>query len=173
MSAELQPQTNRGSSRGFTLLEVLLVLGLISMLAAVLIGGSASLLKGTARDDPEDAMLALLQTVRREAVEKNQVLEFKSAPDSGAEGADTYTWGEGRSETLPSQENVKVKLIAPEVVAAILIGGQAEEKALAKVHFFPDGTCDRVRLEVNRNGERRIIPIDPLTCAPLPSENAK
>jgi len=29
---------------GFTLLETLLVLGLISMLAAVLIGGSASLL---------------------------------------------------------------------------------------------------------------------------------
>ncbi|MEI6597784.1 MAG: prepilin-type N-terminal cleavage/methylation domain-containing protein, partial [bacterium] len=79
MSAELQPQTNRGPSRGFTLLEVLLVLGLISMLAAVLIGGSASLLKGTARDDPEDAMIALLQTVRREAVEKNLVLEFKSA----------------------------------------------------------------------------------------------
>jgi hypothetical protein len=143
------------------------------MLAAVLIGGSASLLKGTARDDPEDAMLALLQTVRREAVEKNQVLEFRSAADSGAEGADAYTWGEGRSETLPSQENVKVKLVAPEVVAAILIGGQAEEKAVAKVRFFPDGTCDRVRLEVNRNGERRIVPIDPLTCAPLPGETAK
>jgi len=173
VSAELQPQTNRGHSRGFTLLEVLLVLGLISMLAAVLIGGSASLLKGTARDDPEDAMLALLQTVRREAVEKNQVLEFRSAADSGAEGADAYTWGEGRSETLPSQENVKVKLVAPEVVAAILIGGQAEEKAVAKVRFFPDGTCDRVRLEVNRNGERRIVPIDPLTCAPLPGETAK
>ena len=74
---------------------------------------------------------------------------------------------------MPIQENVKVKLIAPEVVAAILIGGQAEEKTLAKVRFFPDGTCDRVRLEVNRNGERRIIAIDPLTCAPLPSENAK
>ena len=93
MSAELQPQTDRGLSRGFTLLEVLLVLGLISMLAAVLIGGSASLLKGTARDDPEDAMLALLQTVRREAVEKNQVLELKSATDSDTEGAETYMWG--------------------------------------------------------------------------------
>ncbi len=173
MSAALQLQTKRDSSRGFTLLEVLLVLGLISMLAAVLIGGSASLLKGTARDDPEDAVLALLQTVRREAVERNQVLTLKSPIDSDSEGAEIYTWGEGRSETLPNQENVKVKLVAPEVVAAILIGGQAEEKALAKVRFYPDGTCDRVRLEVNRNGERRIVPIDPLTCAPLPSENAK
>lgn len=172
MSAESQPQTNRELSRGFTLLEVLLVLGLISMLAAVLIGGSASLLKGTARDDPEDAMLALLQTVRREAVEKNQVLTLKSV-DNTLEDIATYTWGENHSETLPANENVKVKLVAPEVVAAILIGGQAEEKALSKVRFFPDGTCDRVRLEVSRSGERRIIPIDPLTCAPLPSENAK
>lgn len=173
MSADLQPKANRDTSRGFTLLEVLLVLGLISMLAAVLIGGSASLLKGTARDDPEDAMLALLQTVRREAVEKNLVLELKSATSGNSDDAATYSWGESRSETLPNQEKVKVKLIAPEVVAAILIGGQAEEKALSKVRFFPDGTCDRVRLEVSRNGERRITPIDPLTCAPLPSENAK
>jgi prepilin-type N-terminal cleavage/methylation domain-containing protein len=172
VSAESQPQTNRELSRGFTLLEVLLVLGLISMLAAVLIGGSASLLKGTARDDPEDAMLALLQTVRREAVEKNQALTLKSV-DNALEDIATYTWGENRSETLPTNENVKVKLVAPEVAAAILIGGQAEEKALSKVRFFPDGTCDRVRLEVSRSGERRIIPIDPLTCAPLPSENAK
>ena len=56
------PQHRSGSParRGFTLLETLLVLGLMSMLAAVLIGGSAQLLKGTARSDPEDALLALL-----------------------------------------------------------------------------------------------------------------
>lgn len=173
MSAESQPQTRRGSSRGFTLLEVLLVLGLISMLAAVLIGGSASLLKGTARDDPEDALLALLQTVRREAVQKNRVLELKADATDDDEAPEVYSWGTGRTESLPLQTDVKVKILAPEVVAAILIGGQAEEKTVSKVRFFPDGTCDRIRLEVQRSGARRIIPIDPLTCAPLPSENAK
>ena len=58
--------------RGFTLLETLLVLGLISMLAAVLVGGSAQLLKGTARSDPEDALMAMLQTLRRQAAEQDR-----------------------------------------------------------------------------------------------------
>ena len=62
--------------RGFTLLETLLVLGLLSMLAAVLVGGSAQLLKGTARSDPEDALLALLQTLRRRSVEQGRIIEL-------------------------------------------------------------------------------------------------
>ena len=53
MKEPLQHPTDSKVRRGFTLLETLLVLGLLSMLAAVLIGGSASLLNGTARSDPE------------------------------------------------------------------------------------------------------------------------
>jgi len=73
---DAQHRSGQPERRGFTLLETLLVLGLISMLAAVLVGGSAQLLKGTARSDPEDALMALLQTLRRQSVERGQILEL-------------------------------------------------------------------------------------------------
>jgi len=168
-----QSRAGRLARSGFTLLETLLVLGLISMLAAVLIGGSASLLKGTARDDPESALMALLQTVRRQAVEQSKVIELR--PEIEADGEDTvlsYTWHDQR-ETLPIAGDTRVKIIAPEVQEAILLGGQMEERALTRIRFYPDGTCDRMRVEIIRNQARRVVPIDPLTCAPLPPENAK
>jgi prepilin-type N-terminal cleavage/methylation domain-containing protein len=167
-----RPDQSR-ARHGFTLLETLLVLGLISMLAAVLIGGSASLLKGTARDDPESALMALLQTVRRQAVEQSKVIDLR--PDIEPDGEETvlsYSWDD-KKETLPLAGDVKVKIIAPEVKEAVLLGGQVEERALMRIRFYPDGTCDRMRIEIQRAQARRVIPIDPLTCAPLPAEDAK
>jgi len=177
----LAPQHRSGNParRGFTLLETLLVLGLMSMLAAVMVGGSAQLLKGTARSDPEDALMALLQTIRRQAVEKGKVLEL-APTDEADEDAPDFRWGEEdgdaslrTEEKLPKMEGVKVKVLAPESTGAILLGGVASEKALARMRFYPDGTCDRVRLDVTRNDNRKLIPIDPLTCAPLPAVDAK
>lgn len=176
------PQHRAGppARRGFTLLETLLVLGLMSMLAAVMVGGSAQLLKGTARSDPEDALLALLQTIRRQAVEKGKVLELAPRDNPDEDGPD-FEWGEENAdddhprteEKLPKVEGVKVKVLAPESTGAILLGGVASEKALARMRFYPDGTCDRVRLDISRNENRTIVPIDPLTCAPLPAADAK
>lgn len=176
------PQHRSGSParRGFTLLETLLVLGLMSMLAAVLIGGSAQLLKGTARSDPEDAVMALLQTIRRQAVEKRLTLEL-TPTDNADEDAPDFLWGEENvdedhprtEERLPKLEGVKVKILAPETTGAILLGGVASEKPIARMRFYPDGTCDRVRLDVTRNENRTVIPIDPMTCAPLPAVDAK
>ena len=173
MKESLQSPTGMPARSGFTLLETLLVIGLMSMLAAVLIGGSASLLKGTARSDPEDALLALMQKLRREAVEQAQTIELIPVRKTeGEEGAD-FTWGEDHEETLPVQAGVSVKIIGPEVGGAILLGGLETESPVARLRFYPDGTCDRVRLEIVRNENRRITPIDPLTCAPLPAVDAK
>ncbi len=140
------------------------------MLAAVLIGGSASLLKGTSREDPEDALLALLQTVRREAVAQGTTLILKSVPDEENPDVTYYTWGENKIEKMPILAGVKVKIVGPAVNAAIILGGEMEELPLAQIKFYLDGTCDRFRLEINRNEARRVLPIDHLTCAPLPAE---
>ena len=180
MSLASQHQSSPLARRGFTLLETLLVLGLMSMLAAVMIGGSAQLLKGTSRSDPEDALTALLQTIRRQAVEKGKVLELAPTDNADEDGPDLI-WGEENAdedhprteEKLPKVEGVKVKILAPESTGAILLGGVASEKALARMRFYPDGTCDRVRLDVTRNENRTVIPIDPLTCAPLPPVTPK
>jgi len=143
------------------------------MLAAVLIGGSASLLKGTSREDPEDALLALLQTVRREAVAQGTTLILKTVSDEEDPEVTNYTWGENKMERMPILSGVKVKIVGPAVNAAIILGGEMEELPLAQIKFYSDGTCDRFRLEISRNAGRRVLPIDPLTCAPLPAEKTK
>lgn len=166
--------------RGFTLLETLLVLGLLSMLAAVLVGGSAQLLKGTARSDPEDALLALLQTLRRRSVEQGRIIELTPVTTGDADDPD-FRWspedaGEdvvAHEERLPKAGGVTVKILPPETVGAILLGGVAAEAPLARMRFYPDGTCDRVRLDITRGDNRRVTPIDPLTCAPLPAADAR
>ena len=143
------------------------------MLAAVLIGGSTSLLKGTSREDPEDALLALLQTVRREAVAQGTIITLKTIADEDDPDVINYTWGEDKIEKMPTLTGVKVKIVGPAINAAILLGGEMEESSLSQIKFYPDGTCDRFRLEITRNESRHILPIDHLTCAPLPAENAK
>ena len=180
MKPDAQHRSGQPERRGFTLLETLLVLGLISMLAAVLVGGSAQLLKGTARSDPEDALMAMLQTLRRQSVERGQILELFPVESSDEDDPD-FTWGFENApedtvpheEKLPKVEGVTVKILAPETIGAILLGGVASEAALARMRFYPDGTCDRVRLDIRRNEDRRVVPIDPLTCAPLPAIDAK
>ena len=180
MSQGASHRAGRPGRRGFTLLETLLVLGLLSMLAAVLVGGSAQLLKGTERSDPEDALLALLQTLRRQAVEQGKVIELQPVAGGGPDDPD-FRWKPetadedepGREERLPQVNGVAVKILAPESTGAILLGGVAAETPLARMRFFPDGTCDRVRLDITRGDTRRLTPIDPLTCAPLPAVDTK
>ncbi|MFM8549276.1 MAG: type II secretion system protein J [Verrucomicrobiota bacterium] len=180
MSPAAQHPSGVPARPGFTLLETLLAIGLMSMIAAVLIGGSTTLLKGTVRSDPEDAAKALLQAVRRRAVQQSRTFELLPV-EGGDEDAPDFRWGpEGAGEDeplaeekLPRAEGVKVKILAPETTGAILLGGVASETPLARMRFYPDGTCDRVRLEVTREEGRRLVPIDPLTCAPLPAVDAR
>ena len=152
---------------GFTLVEVLLVLALMALLSGVLIVGGANLLDG-GKDDPEAALLAVLQKVRREAVERDVVIELRIEGDG-----ETFIWGDRPEQavTLPVSENVRARLLAPTSLGAVLIGGEAEERPLPRLRIYPDGTCDIARLEVRRNGARRLHDIDPMTCAPLPGED--
>jgi hypothetical protein len=137
----------------------------MALLSGVLIVGSSSLIGTGAKDDPEEALLAVLQKVRREAVERNQPIEVQIY-----ESGTVLTWGEnaGQTFTLPISETIQAKLLAAESLGAVLIGGQAEEKVLGYFKVYPDGTCDLFRLDVRRKGARRVFAIDPMTCAPLP-----
>ncbi len=151
------------SRRGFTLLEILLVLMLLALLGAVMVGGAVSLLKVAEDQDPEAAVLTLLQKARAEAVETGQIIEVVPLPEDAG-----FLWGADGVETLPKRPGLSVRLIQPEFTSAFLIGGQLEEKAIERVRFFPDGTCDPLRVQVRRGDTRRVYAIDPWTAAPLP-----
>jgi prepilin-type N-terminal cleavage/methylation domain-containing protein len=153
---------------GFTLLEILLVLTLVALLGSVLIGGAVSLLKANNEQDPESALLSLLQKVRAGAVESNTIITLQQLPEGGG-----FLWGESGVETLPMREGgPRALLLRPEFAGASLIAGQLEERLLESMRFYPDGSSDAARVEVRRGDTRRVFAIDPWTAAPLPESPA-
>lgn len=149
--------------RGFTLLEILLVLALLALLGSVMVGGAVSLLKANEAKDPETALLKMLQTVRGESVSSGAIIELRQLPENAG-----FLWGASGAEVLPVNAETKVRLVAPQVGRASLIGGQLEEEPVPRVRFYPDGSCDPVRVQVRRGEVRRTYAIDPWTAAPLP-----
>ena len=150
--------------RGFTLLEILLVLLLLGLMGSVLVGGAASLLSSAREQDPEAALLAFMQERRGEAVETDRVIEVEQLPEDQG-----FMWGAEEIFALPAgTTGTRVRLIRAEAGGASLIGGQLEETPLEKLRFYPDGSCDPVRIEIRRGDSRRVLVIDPWTAAPLP-----
>jgi hypothetical protein len=146
------------------MIEIILVLMLIALIGSVLVGGATSMLNDSKEQDPETALLSLLQKIRGEAVETGQMIELVQLPEDKG-----FLWGSEGVETLPLRPGgPRVKLLKPEFGRASLIGGQMEEYPLERLRFYPDGSCDPARVQV-RNGEtRRVFSIDPWTAAPLP-----
>ena len=67
---------------------------------------------------------------------------------------------------------MEIDFLRPEPASAVLIGGrQVETSPLPAMRFFPDGTCDPVRLQLRTaDGSPRLMTIDPWTCAPALKE---
>ena len=150
--------------RGFTLLEIIAVLALIGLIAAMLLKGASSMLNDSENRDPESLLLGVLQKVRGEAVESGQIIELVQLPEDKG-----FLWGaEGVAELPLVKGGPVARLLQPEFGRASLIGGQMQEALLERMRFYPDGSCDPARMEVRRGDARRVFSIDPWTAAPLP-----
>ena len=150
--------------QGFTLVEVLLVLALLALVGAVLIPAANSLFPKPGGGSIEDTVAEALQQVRREAVVSGheQTLKFD-------EKQALLVWGTGQSNALvPPGQKVMVDFVRVAGGSSVLIGGQlVETSTIPVVRFYPDGTCDPVRVQLRvGNGERHVLTIDPWTCAP-------
>jgi hypothetical protein len=110
----------------------------------------------------------MLQTVRGEAVSTDAVIEVRALPEDKG-----FSWGDSGVEVLPEATGVRIRLVAAKADRASLIGGQLEEEPIKRLHFYPDGSCDPVRVEVRRGNVRRVYSIDPWTAAPLPEEGER
>lgn len=147
---------------GFSLLEIVVVLALFALLGALVIGGGGSLLSAASRENAENSALTAIGAARHQAVLAGQTVELRI--DEKARALD---WGTGRAN-LP--ENEELHLLPPVRSGAMLIGGQLKEETIPRVRFYADGTCDPFRLEISHDNSRRVIAIDPWTCAVLAPE---
>lgn len=136
-------------ARGFTLLEMLLVLGLVALLAGAAVAwgaraGGAADLRATAR-----AMEASLRALRGEAI-------AGGAPAALLVDLEGRRWGvegDGRSHALP--EGLGVRLVTAQ---AEIYGGSR-----GRIVFYPDGTSTGGGLELLRGDSRMLVLVDWLT----------
>ena len=157
--------------RGFTLLEILLVIGLIGLLAGVLVGGSARLLA----DRPvtvEAVFWEAAANARRKALQQDRDVSLRYdarerafiANAAGSETRFPVPAGEVKVDFLPASN--------PSGAGLVLIAGSlVDTRTLSAVTFYADGTCSPFRVQIATGGPARTLAIDPWTCAPaLPAQ---
>jgi prepilin-type N-terminal cleavage/methylation domain-containing protein len=162
MGMNARPDLRRGT--GFTLVEVLLVLALLALIGMVLLPVAGGLMPKAGGGGWEDNVAETLQRVRREAVVSGRELTMRFDPETRC-----LVWPGGASEPLGSGDaKPSVDFLRSTGTSAVLIGGQLVETTVIPVlRFYPDGTCDPVRIQLRATGSPpRVLSVDPWTCAP-------
>jgi general secretion pathway protein H len=175
----------------FTLLEVLLSIGIIALLAGMLVGGAANMVSDQPVT-PYELFWKSVQEARKAALKAEHDIRLKF----DAEKKQFYLvdgLAPPAEEAGVLRDEVRLKVFAiPAKHAAdlavdflgpiskganlILVGGVVlESKSIPYVTFYSDGTCMPFRAQFVRNGGSSVLAIDPWTCAPVltpPDPNA-
>lgn len=135
--------------RGFTLLEVLVVLALLAMIYALVppminIGGSTAELKAGARQ-----VAAGLRKVRSEAITRRD----EATLTLNVEARNFVLSGEVKPRSLPQQAEISVFTSQGEVVDA----------STAAIRFYPDGSSTGGRVTLAMGERKFYVDIDWLT----------
>lgn len=154
-------------ARGFTLVEVLLVLAMLALFATLLLPGVNSMLAQMDERGPQQLLGESILAARLEALETGRTVELRYDAETRQ-----FSWGavDTRAEALPVGS--VVELFPVETGASILLGGELTEvqDPLRRVRFFPDGTCEPFRIRFTEPGAKpRFLLVDPWTCAVSPA----
>lgn len=155
--------------RGFTLLEVLLVLALIGLLSAVLVTGGTQLLNHEPTS-PDEVFWAAVQEARKMALksEGEVVMRFVDDREQGKAFVVTSN-SASKSFPIPKAGSLEITFLAQQKGGTMIMiaGTVIETQKVDSVTFYPDGTCSPFRVQFYRDGAVHLASIDPWTCAPM------
>jgi prepilin-type N-terminal cleavage/methylation domain-containing protein len=160
---------NRPSSRaGFTLLEIMLALAIISLIAAALIGGASQLL--STKPKTADAVFwSVVRQARKAALEGGgNDVQVSYDKKTGAFKVDDGT--NPKTVSVPNATpDLAIDFISAQTgQATALLGGMAVvTETLPFVTFYNDGTCSPFRVQIHNQIAVHILNIDPWTCAQM------
>lgn len=169
LTASLRPSTFvvRSESRGFTLLETLLVLALIGLIGALLAAGVTRVFRND-HPTPEDVFWQACRSAQKlAALSEHEVSLGFDAKEK------KLVWGNGQETGASSFDAVGGEvgvqfLQALKGGSLILIAGQVvETQEVPRVMFYPDGTCTAFRVQFRVGANAWQLAIDPWTCAPV------
>jgi len=161
---------SRPTFRGFTLVEVLLVIALLAIFATLLLPGVNSMLQAANSRAPQQVLSETILAARGAALESGRTVELRYNSELRQ-----LSWNGSAAKTETMPPGYKLDFLPPESSSAILLGGQlVETGTVRRIRFFPDGTCDsfRARLQVEKN-PAQLFMVDPWTCAlsPVPTKS--
>ena len=150
-------------ARGFTLIEILLVLALLALFATLFIPGVNSMLRDLDARGPDQLLSEAILSAREEALSSGRVVDLRYDVESRR-----LVWNNGAARGEPLPLGASLELLPMEVGGSILLGGELTEaqEPLRRVRFFPDGTCDAFRVRLRQPDiPPQLFVIDPWTCA--------
>ncbi len=154
------------TTRGFTLLEILMTLALIALLAGALVAGAGRLLKDQPTT-PSEIFRKALTEARQYAIEKN--VEVRLSYDAKTKVFTSSTTDGTRSYPVVTNDDLVIDFLAAQKGgnAMLIAGVLVETQTVPYVTFYPDGTCSPFRVQFRVNGTASVTAIDPWTCAPV------
>jgi len=158
--------------RGFTLLEVLLVLALIGSVTSLFVIGIDSIARTTPADSLEGAFWSALRDAREAAMRTRHVQEITFNADDMqflVEGSGIVTTESVNLDSPSDTDKFEAvfKQVLPTNTFTLVRGRLVTEREIKSMLVFPDGTCQPVTVEFRFPGGTRRLPIDPWTCAEL------
>ena len=137
--------------RGFTLVELSVIVIILAMFAASTAPNMASMIEGGKRRGFRQSVLTLIRQAKEEAVTRGQVVWFASTSDAGFE----------ISTTIDDQETTLKEITPVDGVTAanFMKAGAAGGEGDWRVAFYPDGTCEGGSFEFQEAGATRSVSI--------------
>jgi prepilin-type N-terminal cleavage/methylation domain-containing protein len=147
----------KSSSRGVTLIEMLLVVAIVGLLAGISFPAVTSGIDSIRLSSATDSVVSFFNAGLNRAERRQQLIEIAVSKTE-------------RSLTMRSSEpGFLRKIELPEGIAivSILPEGQDEKDGGRRFVLYPGGVVPRIGLELaNRKGTRRIVRVDPITGVP-------
>ncbi len=165
----------RGKAAGFTLIEIILTVALLSLLTTMFVLNIASLLRDTQIRSLENEYWRAVDAARSSAVYKQKpyVVEWLPKENAFAVSAsgtverfelDTSEFG-----SIPVE--VQFEEVSPENSLILVRGQLVMQREVATVTFFPDGTCTPYEVSLKIGDFQTRFKMDPWTGARLVDAN--
>jgi prepilin-type N-terminal cleavage/methylation domain-containing protein len=132
-------RTSRVASQAFTLIELILVLALLVVMAALTLPRMSGFVQGRALDSEARRLLALMHGTQSRAVSEGMPMMLWVDEQAGTYGAEAETSGQNGD---PKAEELTVDANLQLAVAPVGTGPQITFKNLPAIRFLPDGTVD-------------------------------
>ena len=148
------------ATRGVTLIEMMVVVTLIALIAAISFPAITSGIDSLRLSSATDAVVALINRGVNRAERRQLAVEVAILRSQNA--LELHSVDRSLNVRLDLPDGVRINKILPEIPAL----GDDEKQRSYLLH--PGGTVPRFGLELmNRRGARRIVRVDPVTGVPL------